>query len=250
MNDASNPSEDLPQLLDAALVRDIVGADVVRALERFPAGDLLTELRWRFLKAESSVVASQVLEICADVLGPSASLWIREIAESDVPTILIHSFCRALAKCIGDTAFDIAAERLAHVDQSELPLMAHALLQFDAKSRILDWIELQLSSPSQTVKQYWGQLAALAGISWKRAAEWIDRGKPLSLVALDALNCCWNYDGVVGGWLTKYRPKLLDPGDIEEMRERLRRHAQAQPWPRVEQAVKMIDEHLEDICAT
>jgi hypothetical protein len=50
----------------------------------------------------------------------------------------------------------------------------------------LDWIERTIAQP-KLVAAFWGELAAKSGLTWPRAQRWLTSGRPLSLVALDAL---------------------------------------------------------------
>ena len=57
----------------------------------------------------------------------------------------------------------------------------------------------------------WGQLAAIAGITWETAEGWLQRGRPMNLVAVSALQCCFDNDAGIGAWLARHEPKLLQP---------------------------------------
>ena len=236
----------LEQTLDEVLRREWIDQDSISALRQFPPDVLLLALRQRFAETDSLLVQGNILDVCADVLGETAGPWIREVADGPISNMITRPFCRALAHCVGDDGFAIATAKLANESAHQLPLTAHALLEFDEKLQILDWIEERLHAPNQAARADWGQLAAIAGIKWQRVAVWLDRGKPLSLVALDALNFCWDYGAGIGGWLNTYKPKLLAPADDETMRARLLKYAEDNPTPRVTRRVTEIMEHLHD----
>jgi hypothetical protein len=50
----------------------------------------------------------------------------------------------------------------------------------------LDWIERTIAQP-KLAAPFWGELAAKSVLPWPRAQQWLALGRPLSLVALDAL---------------------------------------------------------------
>jgi len=54
---------------------------------------------------------------------------------------------------------------------------------------VLDMIEEEWeeSPPNRAVTDDWAQLAAESRMSWERAKQWLEKGRPLSLIALDAL---------------------------------------------------------------
>lgn len=70
---------------------------------------------------------------------------------------------------------------------SELRERKAALLWFRSPA-VLDWIEI--NAPRANVTEDWGRLAALSDLSWSRVQTWLARGRPLSLIALDALAEC------------------------------------------------------------
>ena len=236
----------LTQILDDVLNRQWIDDDSMGSLRQCPRNELLTTIQRRFADTDSVTVQGNIFDICANVLGTEAGPWIRELSAGPISNMIALPFFRALAKCLGDEGFEIATAKLANEYENQLPLTAHALLEFDSKSQILDWIEQRLHSPNQPTKPDWGQLAAITGITWERIARWLDRGKPLSLVALDALNFCWNYDAGIGAWLHNHEPKLLTPADPDTMRARLQQYAEDDPSPRVDRTVKMIVEHLHE----
>ena len=73
---------------------------------------------------------------------------------------------------------------------------------------------------------------------------WLDQGRPLSLVALDALNACWLYNTPQ---LRERRPKLHDPPTPALLQFRLNQYAEQDNVPRVTRAVAAIVAHYEAI---
>lgn len=234
----------LEQTLDQILNHDWLDDDPTEPLREFPPKKLLASLRRRFAGNEDITVQGNIFDVCAYVIGSEAGPWIREVAQGPISNLIVLPFFRALARCIGDDAFQIATAKLENEYKHQLAMTAHALLAFDSKSRILDWIEMQTCSSSVPITRDWGQLAAIAGITWQRIATWLERGNQLGLVALDALNCCWDYDAGEGGWLYIYEPTLLGPVEHETMRTRLEAYSEQYPYPRVEHTVKRILQHL------
>jgi hypothetical protein len=68
----------------------------------------------------------------------------------------------------------------------------------------------------------WGRLAASSHLSWARVSNWLEQGRLLSLVALDALNACWHYNTPL---LKMLQPKLQLPESKEIMTRKLAEYA-------------------------
>jgi hypothetical protein len=235
----------LDQTLDRVLPREYLKEADFARLRGFPRDQLLAQLERRFEEAQSNFVRWNIFDVCAD-LGPEAAPLVRKIIQQ--PITNEDRACRALAKCLGDEGFDLFAPRLANAHPRERVRCASALLEFDCKERILDWIEATLSA-QDPITPDWGPLAALAGITWERVTRWLDRGKPLGLVALDAMNACRDDDSSAVIRLRDGRPKLRQPVDLATMRARLRWYAAADASPRTQRLVSEIDQHLEEIVA-
>jgi len=106
----------------------------------------------------------------------------------------------------------------------------------------LAWLEYHVESP---IVGQWGHLAALSHISWSWILRWLEQGRPMSLVALDALiNCCRHNTPM----LKLFAPRLQDPAPFMEMKQRLEAYAAVDRVPRVEQAVRSIVRYWEAGC--
>jgi hypothetical protein len=100
--------------------------------------------------------------------------------------------------------------------------------------RVVDWMEQRVA---QAGTGGWGELAAYSGMSWARAADWLSRGRPLSLVALDALRLIPHHADPAR---TSRALPLRNPAPREEMVAALRRYAERDPVPRVTSTVDAI----------
>ena len=238
----------LSEFLDEHLDQHELSDQVIRQLREYPADELLAQLSQRFVaseKLQNVFVQNNIFEICATVIGKPAGQFIAEVSTGPISNFSTQSFCRALSKCSIEGGFDIAARKLQNEVGHQRALTAHALLEFDEGSKILDWIESLFVESNETVKPDWGQLAALAGITWARICKWLDLGKPINLIALDAMKFCWDYDAGIGAWLHNYEPKLLEPTDKTEMKRHLLGYVDKESSPRVALTVEAIVQHLD-----
>jgi cell wall assembly regulator SMI1 len=86
-----------------------------------------------------------------------------------------------------DLALDAGIDeiyRLLAADSSESRQYACMALGAFRDPSVLDWIEQNVPA---LVTTDWGALAAVSSFTWSRATAWLRSGRPLSLVALDAL---------------------------------------------------------------
>ncbi len=104
--------------------------------------------------------------------------------------------------------------------------------------RALDWIETHL--PSGTYPD-WGGVAAVCGFSWDRALRWLQQGRPLSHLALDALRALILPLGDPDE--EDYGIRLLSPPDRRTLGRVLKAHARRDAVPRVQKQVDFILHH-------
>jgi hypothetical protein len=113
--------------------------------------------------------------------------------------------------------------------------------------RVLDWIEKNAVPPTT---YEWGTAVACNKPGWKRLAKWLDRGRPLSLIALDALRNCCGYDAeTMSGIFRNFTPKVHGPVSLKSVRKKLEEYQRKDSAPRVEKAMGVVLENLEKIFA-
>lgn len=230
---------DLQRLVDYAMTRWWLEDDVVQAFARHDKAQVLAVLRDRTNACSNHEVESRSYELCATVLSPVAGDWIRERWQVYDARVLF-SLAQASANCLPfEEGYGKVLRALMDVPPQELVDVSIVLAWFRSE-KTLDWLESHASyivNSWKHVSDSWGQLAALSRFSWARAATWLDRGRPLSLVALDALKALQHYDT---GLLQMFSPKLSDPAPLNEMVAKLRDYAEKDAVPRVERAVTSI----------
>jgi hypothetical protein len=227
-------------LIDYYMTRWHVTDELEEALRRLDPAVLIASLAERISISRSFDVEATAYSICG-VIGPAAAIWVRRQVDCYHPYAQ-SALIRTLAQCLPETeGLELAFQAMEKVPANELADKALALGDFHS-SKVLDWMESHVPTPC---KDSWGRTAAVSKFSWPRAGSWLDRGRPLSLVALDALNACWHYDSP---YLQQVRPKLLSPAPVSIMTESLERYAVLDPVPRVQRAVEAIIGHWPEIC--
>jgi hypothetical protein len=167
-------------------------------------------------------------------VGTDAEHWIREQWNNYHPEILLP-LAEASAHCLPfEEGFERVVQALEGFSARELNTGCFALAHFRSP-RTLEWIEAH-QELAQT--DTWGRLAALSRLSWPKAKQWLARGRPLSHVALAALQTYQRPDATR---LTKwYKPVLENPASVEEMNAVLEAYLERDSVPNVRNRVRSI----------
>ncbi|HET7898420.1 MAG TPA: hypothetical protein VFL47_12130, partial [Flavisolibacter sp.] len=138
-----------------------------------------------------------------------------------------------LAKSIDkDKAFEIIVDEINNCDDKYLNEYITAL-NFIRDEKVLDWIEQNVSRV-KNIGENWGHLAASSYLSWDRADKWLSHGRPLSLIALDAILFCSTVGERLNQspWMRQIQPKLIDTPRPDIIANRLQDHLKTDSVPR------------------
>lgn len=146
-----------------------------------------------------------------------------------------------------DKAFQIIS---AEIDACEDSYLNEYItpLNFIRSEKVLGWIE-RSTHRITNIGINWGHLAASSYFSWDRAEKWLEQGRPLSLIALDALVFCTTVDERLNQspWMRQIQPKLIDNPRPEIVAARLQEYLRTDSVPRAKNAVHKIIENLFDV---
>ncbi len=145
-----------------------------------------------------------------------------------------------------DEAFIIISKEIDNCEDRYLNEYITAL-NFIRNDKVLDWIENNIHRTTN-IGLNWGHLAASSYLSWNRASKWLTFGRPLSLVALDAIMFCTTVDERLNQslWMRQIQPKLIDNPKPEIVAVRLQEHLQTDNTHRTNTTIKKIVENLFD----
>lgn len=177
---------DLESLLDFSITRWFLEADVIDALKNHDNLTTLGSVISRFYGTENYHVKSRMLEIVAEVLGTAASVWVRELWQNYDEEFLSPLSWATAGSLPTEEGLNNVFEKLKSVNEKELPRVAFICLYRFRSRMILDWIE----STCTVFDDSWGRLAAVCFPTWERTKCWLNRGRPLSLIALDTMAYC------------------------------------------------------------
>jgi hypothetical protein len=234
--------DNLPMLIDYAFVVQFVENDIIFELIKFDEEDILRHIQ---SKAKyNRAINYRAYELAAKLLKAQAADWIRTewLNRKDHELLIL---AEAMVKCLPfDEAFACLTKAIAESSKGKLWEDNLALIYFQNR-KTLDWIEMQ--SPNIiNVSASWGILAAASQFNWKTAHKWLETGRPLSLVALDALLYCTTSGMRLNQpfWFRQHPPVLFDPERPEKMVDVLMDYLAKDSVPRVKDAIRQISNNL------
>jgi hypothetical protein len=175
---------DPESLLDFTITQWQVRDDVRKAWRSLASDRVLEIISRRFPETLSSLIRGRQLEVVA-ILGADGEAFVRKAWPCHPISLDLGSLAEASAACLPHhEGFTRVANALADLNGREKTDQMLFLSYFRSPDA-LDWIEENVSSP---VMDNWGYLAAASHFDWPRAMRWIESGRPLSLIALDALS--------------------------------------------------------------
>jgi len=139
-----------------------------------------------------------------------------------------------------DEAFNIIS---AEIDLCEDRYLNEyiAPLNFIRYEKVLDWIE-RSSHRIENISENWGHLAASSNFSWDRANTWLSKGRPLSLIALDALKFCTTTGERLNQspWMREIQPSMIDNPKSEIVAKRLQEYLKIDNVPRTRNSIDTV----------
>jgi hypothetical protein len=235
-------SSDCDRLLDYTATRWRIADQLAAAWCQLPATDVRRVVAQRFSNAPNSGVRSACLDVLAIVLKSSACDFVAEVWQKHKDRVDIGSLFRATAACMPiDQGFPLASTMVETLDGRERRHAMVALSYFQSP-RALQWIEGHAVEPTT---EDWGNLAAASCLSWSQARSWLTRGRPLSLIAIDALRAIADPKTPL---LRAMAPVLITPPTADEFMHAIAAYEVQDPVPRVRQRVETLREAKHKLC--
>lgn len=233
---------DLNGLIDFSFVQYFTDDFVISQLQTFDKNEVLKRIDEKV--KYNRAISYKAYEIVGKVVGRNAEEWVKTEWTNRQENEL-QIFAEAIAKCLEFyEAFEIITKELENGDDKFLSENVSALLYFQS-AETLNWIE-KISSRIKNISSSWGQLAASSQFSWDKADKWLTRGRPLSLVALDALIFCTTTGERLNQslWMRELNPKLIRSPSPEFIAGRLQDYVSTDSVPRTKNSVNTIVENL------
>jgi hypothetical protein len=203
----------------------------------------LCQRYWEESRGLGRDVTWQALLVIQD-LGPIAADWTRAIWHDLVAENRDYAgfATKALASSLPpDEAFALAKqwmEKAAHPNEQKERLLTLGNVAHRETLRLIErwWESTDAGTP---VTEEWGRLAADSRLTWSVAETWLQRGRPMCLIALDAM---LNYLPR-RGYYHVARPTDFGLRNTEAFQNVLTRYGDHDPSPRAKRAVDHLIEN-------
>ncbi|MCC6359441.1 MAG: hypothetical protein IT450_11920 [Phycisphaerales bacterium] len=236
---------DVQRLFDFAIVKYDLEQPVIDAL-LVHRPNLLTAIRERFDGTRNTEFHYRIAEVAARTLGTRAEQWFAEILARAGPEERPGLLFAGHGCFPHERGFAASIDALSHFAPNQLAKTCHVLADF-RDPRVLDWIEQHVSEP---LTRQWGDLAAVSRMDWARVETWLASGRPLSLIALDAMVACIGPRPSQSLLIRRLAPRIYSDASAATMRATLAEYASRDRVPRVRAAVDRIFANLESLIST
>lgn len=236
-----NVRDNLRELIDFACVEYFTSDKTINLIVDFDKQDILDYLKYKV--SYNREINYKCYEIAAKALRIYAGAWIKEQWNMRKPGEL-GIFAHALAACLtADEAFEAITKELEGLEGNAFNKGSLALCHLSS-SRTLDWIN-QNRNKIINVSSDWGLVAASSQFNWSAANAWLNYGRPLSLIALDALYYCTTTPQQnLAFWLRLNPPVLTDFPDPSTIVNAVNEYLKTDSAPRSKTLVAQIIRNL------
>ena len=231
------------RLIDFAIVQFFIDDSVIGIIKSHDPSLVLEILKERLQKNEA--LNYKLFNIAANGLGSFAEIWIRENWKKRKKDEHLSIYAEAMIRCLPfKEAFEELTQEIELKEDKHINNEIGNLIYFE-RSETLDWIE-KVKGRIFNVSDSWGTLAASSQFDWVRAEKWITEGRPLSLIAIDALMYCTTIGDRRNQipWFQDHPPKLLNSEKPEIMASVLNEYLKKDNVPRVKNTVRRIINNL------
>lgn len=233
-------SNDLPRLIEYCTTKWSLDEALIKELLKHNQEELLVICQQKYESTKIWQIKGTLIEIAGSVLGKMAASWLRELWKKEEAEYITLS--EASIKSLPlEEAFELITAYLKTVSPKELPLRAWACLHLCHSLMVLDWIESKVNEYSDS----WARLAASSSPTWAYMHKWISKGRPLSLVAIEAISRCIPHTG--DPYLASLNSKLREVPSYAVVEKVLLEHEKTDDVPRVNKAISYIRAHADKI---
>jgi hypothetical protein len=163
----------------------------------------------------------------------------------DNPDIDLNIRSRSLilyARIGGEAACHFITSELAKIPATDIHHHHEALTYLNSPA-VIEWLETRISSP---IYDSFGKIVAANAVIWSDIDRWLQKGRPLSLVALDALKFCRTPDYIEPGEIKYF---LREPDPQATMTDVITQYLDQDNSVRVKKVCAEIIQHWDDICS-
>jgi hypothetical protein len=213
---------------------------VIKELLKHDKEKLLVICQQKYESSKSWQIKDILIEIAGSVIEKVAASWLKSLWKKEETHYIALS--QASIKSLPlEEAFQLITTYLETVSPKELPGRAWSCLHLCRSLIVLDWIEPR-------IKEYrddWARLTAVSSPTWAFMHKWITTGRPLSLVAIEAISACIPRAG--NPYLASLNPKLREAPTYNIVEKILLEYEKIDNVPRVNKAISYIRAHADKI---
>jgi hypothetical protein len=222
---------DNERLLDYSITRWHLEPELIEAWKERDPLSVLSTVAPRFASTSNDGIKAKILSICALTVGGIGADFIRSAWKDYPEKLSLGSLAQASAACLPPVeGYERVVAALASQEGQKKRDQMYGLSYFHSQDS-LDWIEQNIFEP---ITDSWGYLAAASKLDWPRIEAWFDKGRPLSLVAIDALLAITR---PMTPLLRELGPSLLMPPTHSRFQQDLQAYRARDPVPRVQQRI-------------
>ena len=237
----------LNDLIDYAIVVWEIEKTLKERINNYSNEEIEIELKKRL--EERPFLKFDIIQVASKVINGTSSPFIKSLWISRNQNDSIIEYAELLANSFsGDEG---VLEYLSQLDkiesEKELNEQVRGLMFFKSP-RIINWIEYS-AYKIKNIPNVWGTVSALSDINWATIQKWIDKGRPLSLMAIDALSeYATDQNTLNKSHLSQKRIiGLPDPPEKEVIIETVNNYLHIDNVTRIKQRVKHIESNIEKI---
>lgn len=233
---------DLYKLVDFSIVQYYTDENVINQLKKFDKKELIGILKHKVKYNRG--INYKAYEIAGKVTKTESYNWIKEEWKARRNNEL-QIFAEPISNSFEtEEAFEVITQELESRDDKYLNENITSLLYLQSP-KVLKWIE-KVQNRIGNVNSQWGQLAASSKFDWDTANSWLESKRPLSLIALDALNFCTTKGKRLNQslWMQKLNPILLNSPKSELIAKKLKEYELKDSVPRTRNTINRIIENI------
>lgn len=238
----SSVRQDPEKLLEYSFTRWHLRAEVIAAWQELDPLSVHATLTKCFDSDSVAGIKATTLSICAAAIPDLGADFVRRAWLEYPQTVVLASLAEASAACLPHAeGYDRVTSALARLKGRDKRDQMYCLSYFHSRNT-LDWIERNIFEP---ITESWGYLAAASDMDWPRVEAWLDSGRPLSLVAIDALRAIAK---PMTPLLRKDKPMLAAPPASASLQKVLLAYRERDPVPRVQHRIDSLLVNTGDLC--
>jgi hypothetical protein len=236
---------DLQMLVDYACVQYFTSDAVIEMLKKHDSHAVLKYLDEKV--KYNKLINYKAYEIAGKALGPIAYNWLKNEWENKEEEGSLLIFAEPISQSFPvNEAFNVLSGAAELSTDKEFAGNSLVLVYLQ-NQMTLDWIEANRHR-IHDVKESWGTIAAASKFTWQRAERWLTAGRPLSLIAIDALMYCTTEGERPNQsfWLQKNKPRLPDNVKPDVIAKTLTEYLTKDNVPRTKNSIGKIINNLFD----